>query len=94
MAQSSKSHEIYLREWAVALNIPILSIDYSLAPEAPFPRALEEVFYAYCWALKNCKLLGTTAEKVIFAGGEKIRRIRFKWLRIALILGRLNCYFD
>lgn len=71
VAQSSKSHEIYLREWAVALNIPILSIDYSLAPEAPFPRALEEVFYAYCWALKNCKLLGTTAEKVIFAGGER-----------------------
>lgn len=70
VAQSSKSHEIYLREWAVHLNIPILSIDYSLAPEAPFPRALEEVFYAYCWALQNCQLLGTTAEKVIFAGGN------------------------
>lgn len=68
VAQSSKSHEIYLREWAVQLNIPILSIDYSLAPEAPFPRALEEVFYAYCWALQNCALLGTTAEKIIFAG--------------------------
>ncbi|XP_065076519.1 hormone-sensitive lipase [Ochlerotatus camptorhynchus] len=68
VAQSSKSHEAYLREWAVTLNIPILSIDYSLAPAAPFPRALEEVFYAYCWALKNCELLGTTAEKIIFAG--------------------------
>lgn len=68
VAQSSKSHEAYLREWAVTLNIPILSIDYSLAPEAPFPRALEEVFYAYCWALKNCELLGTTGEKIIFAG--------------------------
>ncbi|XP_053692316.1 hormone-sensitive lipase isoform X2 [Sabethes cyaneus] len=68
VAQSSKSHESYLREWAVQLNVPILSIDYSLAPEAPFPRALEEVFYAYCWALKNCELLGTTAEKIIFAG--------------------------
>lgn len=68
VAQSSKSHESYLREWAVSLNIPILSIDYSLAPEAPFPRALEEVFYAYCWALKNCELLGTTGEKIILAG--------------------------
>lgn len=68
VAQSSKSHEIYLREWAVDLNVPILSIDYSLAPQAPFPRALEEVFYAYCWAINNCHLLGTTAEKVIFAG--------------------------
>ncbi|XP_058447335.1 hormone-sensitive lipase isoform X2 [Malaya genurostris] len=68
VAQSSKSHESYLREWAVALNIPILSIDYSLAPEAPYPRALEEVFYAYCWALKNYELLGTTGEKIILAG--------------------------
>lgn len=32
VAQSSKSHEIYLREWAVALEVPIISIDYSLAP--------------------------------------------------------------
>uniref|UniRef100_A0A182P067 Hormone-sensitive lipase n=1 Tax=Anopheles epiroticus TaxID=199890 RepID=A0A182P067_9DIPT len=68
VAQSSKSHETYLREWAVTLNVPILSIDYSLAPEAPFPRALEEVFYAYCWALRNCELLGTTGERIILAG--------------------------
>lgn len=32
VAQSSKSHELYLREWAVALDIPIVSVDYSLAP--------------------------------------------------------------
>lgn len=68
VAQSSKSHEVYLREWAVRLHVPILSIDYSLAPQAPYPRALEEVFYAYCWAIKNCQLLGTTAEKVIVVG--------------------------
>lgn len=35
---------------------------------APFPRAVEEVFYAYCWAIKNCSLLGTTAETIILAG--------------------------
>lgn len=68
VAQSSKSHEIYLREWAARLMVPILSIDYSLAPTAPYPRALEEVFYAYCWAIKNAKLLGTTAEKIIVVG--------------------------
>ncbi|KOB68682.1 putative hormone-sensitive lipase, partial [Operophtera brumata] len=46
VAQSSKSHETYLREWAAKLNVPILSVDYSLAPQAPFPRALDEVLYA------------------------------------------------
>lgn len=68
VSQSSKSHLVYLYEWANALNVPIFSIDYSLAPESPYPRALNEVFYAYCWALKNCELLGSTCEKVVFVG--------------------------
>ncbi|XP_059986822.1 hormone-sensitive lipase isoform X4 [Lagenorhynchus albirostris] len=62
VAQTSKSHEPYLKSWAQELGAPILSIDYSLAPEAPFPRALEECFYAYCWAVKHCALLGGETE--------------------------------
>lgn len=62
VAQSSKSHETYLRDWAAKLNVPIVSIDYSLAPQAPFPRALDEVFYAYCWMLNNFKEIGSTGE--------------------------------
>ncbi|XP_056010937.1 hormone-sensitive lipase-like [Ostrea edulis] len=68
VAQSSKSHGIYLRQWAKDLNVPILSIDYSLAPEQPFPRALEECFYAYAWAIKNCTKLGWTGETLCLAG--------------------------
>lgn len=68
VAQTSKSHEVYLREWAAKLDVPIVSIDYSLAPEAPFPRAFEEVFYAYCWALKNPEILGSTGENIVFVG--------------------------
>ncbi|XP_071441521.1 hormone-sensitive lipase isoform X2 [Hetaerina americana] len=68
VAQSSRSHESYLRDWAVRLDIPILSIDYSLSPEAPFPRALEEVLYAYCWGLSNASLLGSTGERVVLVG--------------------------
>ncbi|KAL2079969.1 hypothetical protein ACEWY4_023762 [Coilia grayii] len=68
VAQTSKSHESYLKSWSRDLAVPILSVDYSLAPEAPFPRALEECFYAYCWALQNCHLLGSTAERVCLAG--------------------------
>lgn len=69
VSQTSRSHEMYLRNWTVTLGVPILSIDYSLAPEAPYPRALEEVLYAYAWALKHANtLLGSTAKKVILAG--------------------------
>ncbi|XP_045387522.1 hormone-sensitive lipase isoform X2 [Lemur catta] len=68
VAQTSKSHEPYLKSWAQELGAPILSIDYSLAPEAPFPRALEECFFAYCWAVKHCALLGSTGERICVAG--------------------------
>ncbi|XP_030825687.1 hormone-sensitive lipase-like, partial [Camarhynchus parvulus] len=68
VAQTSRSHEPYLRGWARDLGTPILSVDYALAPEAPFPRALEECFYAYCWALRHCRMLGSPAERVCVAG--------------------------
>ncbi|XP_022912727.2 hormone-sensitive lipase [Onthophagus taurus] len=68
VAQSSRSHECYLRQWAKDIDIPILSIDYSLAPQAPYPRALEEVLYAYCWALNKCHLLGSTGERIVVGG--------------------------
>lgn len=57
-----------MKQWANHIKCPILSIDYSLTPGAPFPRAIEEIFYAYCWALNNLNVLGTTAEKIVFAG--------------------------
>jgi hormone-sensitive lipase len=52
----------------VTMDIPIVSVDYSLAPEAPFPRAIEEIFYAYCWILNNPQLVGWTGENIIFVG--------------------------
>lgn len=36
VAQSSFSHEFYLREWAYKLDVPIFSIDYSLVVKYKF----------------------------------------------------------
>ncbi|XP_033099091.1 hormone-sensitive lipase-like [Anneissia japonica] len=68
VAQTSKSHEVYLRSWCKELGVPILSVDYSLAPEAPFPRAFEECFFAYAWAVQNAQHLGSTGERVCIVG--------------------------
>lgn len=57
-----------MKEWALKLDVPILSVDFSLAPEAPYPRAIEEIFYGYCWALKNPELVGWTGEHIVFKG--------------------------
>ena len=33
-------------------------------------RALEEVFYAYCWMLQNFIILGTTGKRIILGGNS------------------------
>ena len=59
VAQTSKAHLNYLRDYISSLEYAILlSVDYSLSPDVPFPRALHECFFAYCWVLKNPDLLG------------------------------------
>ncbi|KAI6651609.1 Hormone-sensitive lipase-like [Oopsacas minuta] len=68
VAQSPKSHELYLRSWSEHLNVPILSVDYSKAPEGHYPRPMEEGVFAYTWALLNLHKLGTTGERIIIAG--------------------------
>lgn len=87
IAQSPESHEIYLRYWANELKVPILSIDYSLAPTAPFPRALEEVLLVYAWCLKNPRSLGWTGERICFVGDSAGGNILMGTVLKAISLG-------
>ena len=77
VAHSSKSHEIYLRIWAKKLRVPILSIDYSLSPEAVYPTAVHECLFAYRWALANADKLGWTGERVVLAGDSAGGKLAF-----------------
>ncbi|CAF4618549.1 unnamed protein product [Rotaria sp. Silwood1] len=88
IATSSTTHEVYLKPWALGLEIPIVSIDYSLAPEYPFPRAIEECFYAYAWVLKNANKLGWTGKTLLFvgdsAGGNLVTVVTMKAIEVGL----------
>ena len=55
IGSSTLLHERYLRKWVNYLNIPIFGINYSLAPEYPYPEALNDVYQAYMWILKHAK---------------------------------------
>ena len=69
VAMSSFSHQSYSRKWAKELGIPIFSIDYRLAPEYPYPAALNDVWQAYYWIVNNCQShFGIRPEKIFIAG--------------------------
>ena len=62
-------HENYLREICNKIGIPILGINYSGAPEYPYPEGLNDCYQAYMWIMDHCKEeLGFDPEKIILSG--------------------------
>jgi epsilon-lactone hydrolase len=53
MAGGLDSHRGLVSRIAEASGIPTLAIEYRLAPEHPFPAALEDCLSAYGWLLEN-----------------------------------------
>ncbi|HEJ0327642.1 alpha/beta hydrolase [Serratia marcescens] len=46
----------------------ILSVDYRLAPEYPFPQPLEDVYRALCWVAQQVPQLGIDAKRLAVGG--------------------------
>ncbi len=52
---SPKTHRPFVARVAKLTNMKVLLIDYRLAPENPFPAALEDAIMAYKWLVDNIK---------------------------------------
>jgi acetyl esterase len=49
----------------------VLSVEYRLAPEDPFPACVDDAWAAWCWAIANAgSLPGAPAELLIGVGGD------------------------
>ena len=49
--------------------MPIFSIDYRLAPDNPFPAALNDVYQVFAWLMKNLESqLRIKAHKIFISG--------------------------
>uniref|UniRef100_A0A0N5B1D1 Hormone-sensitive lipase n=1 Tax=Syphacia muris TaxID=451379 RepID=A0A0N5B1D1_9BILA len=86
VATSSKSHEAYLRSWAKALGCTIVSVDYSLAPENPFPRPTEEALFTYAYLINHAAEFGWTGEKICLtgdsAGGNLVTSLSIRLIQL------------
>lgn len=61
---SSRSHRGVVAKFVAGSGIGALLFDYRLAPEHPFPAALEDSLTAYRWLLEQ----GFPPERIVFAG--------------------------
>lgn len=68
-AGSVKTHRHFTAMLAKLSGIPVLSVDYRLAPENPFPAGLDDACVAYEWACENGPA-GPSPAQQVFVGGD------------------------
>ena len=65
---SRATHDVICRELGRLSGVHILSIDYRLAPEHPFPAAVHDCWAATEWLVDNAKELGLDPRQVAIGG--------------------------
>jgi len=70
---SMEGDDYWVRRMTDAIGCVVVSIDYRLAPEHPFPAPLDDCYAALSWVFNNSKLLSTDCSRIgvggISAGG-------------------------
>ena len=63
-----QTHDADCREICVTAGCIVISVDYRLAPEHPFPAGLNDCYAAICWASANTADLGARPGPVSIGG--------------------------
>ncbi|MET7695880.1 alpha/beta hydrolase [Streptomyces sp. NPDC005483] len=59
-----------LREWAAPLGLVVISADYRLAPEHPYPAGVEDCYAGLVWVARHAAEVGGDPERIVVAGGS------------------------
>jgi acetyl esterase len=65
---SVASYDSLCRALARAAGVVVVSVDYRLAPESPFPAAVEDAQLALWWVARNADALGADAGRLAVGG--------------------------
>jgi acetyl esterase len=65
---SLDTHDDVCRKLAAALGHVVISVDYGLAPEHPFPEPLNDCVAAVQWIHRNARDLGVDADRLAVGG--------------------------
>lgn len=62
------SHDAACRHLAERSGVQVLAVDYRLAPEHPFPAAVEDAAAAYAWLVAHAADVGADPERLAVGG--------------------------
>ncbi|MFE3271147.1 alpha/beta hydrolase [Streptomyces sp. NPDC059215] len=57
-------------EWAAELDLVVVSVEYRLAPEHPFPAGTEDAYAGLVWTAQHAQELSGDPRRIILAGGS------------------------
>lgn len=63
-----ESYDVLCRELANGSGCAVLSVDYRLAPEWPFPAAVEDAIFSLEWAVEYSGQLGIDVDRIALGG--------------------------
>ena len=67
---SLDSEHVIVTGLCKALGVVIVSVDYRLAPEHPYPAALEDCYQSLCWLHDNAEQLQVDHERIAVMGSS------------------------
>ena len=79
------SHDSMARTLALRTNAVVASVDYRLAPEHPFPAAIEDCTASLAWLHSSAAALGIDGSRIAVAGdsaGGQLAIVTALWARV------------
>ncbi|MFV9636795.1 alpha/beta hydrolase [Mycobacterium neumannii] len=61
-------YDLAVRDYVAASGVPMLMVDYRVAPEHPHPVPAEDCYAALCWLAGNASTLGIEPDRVAVMG--------------------------
>ncbi|GAB2497799.1 Lipase 2 [Corynebacterium atrinae] len=60
----------YVLELAKELGLAVVSVEYRLAPETPYPGPVEDCYAGLVWTVENAEILGINPAQIVVVGAR------------------------